>query len=207
MILYSYHQYYLATPATYEYIDNNDIAKPKQPQPELKYDYATNTEIPRINLSTQPKSGGDAGQPELKYDYAANTDIPKITLDRKPEAQGPAGQPELKYDYATNTEIPRITLDTLAKTQGVANQPELKYDYATNTEIPRINLNPQPKSDDAVDPSDNAMYHTLEEPNPPHYSTLEEPAAETSPLVGGIQSSQGLSYDYFAWTMVKVPLS
>mgnify|MGYP002803579394 FL=1 len=161
------------SPAQYEYIDK-DIAKEKQPRPELNYDYAINTQVPRINLKTQPNSNSSR-QPELNYDYAANTDIPRIPLNTKPGGHGSSDQPELKYDYATNTEIPKIN----------AAKPDLKYDYAINTEIPRINLNPQTKTNQAVNPTDNPTYDTLEEPNapPPHYATLEDPAAKTKSLV------------------------
>ena len=140
--LYYDHQYYLASPAKYEYVDNKNIAKQKQPEPEQKYDYAINTEIPRTNLGTQPNS--NSGQPELNYDYAANTDIPRIPLNTKPKD-------ELKYDYAINTEIPRINLNTQPKSDNAVD-PATDQTYHTleepNTPAPYYSTLDNPAADE-----------------------------------------------------------
>ena len=189
-------------------------------QPELKYDYAKNTEIPRIDLNTLsktengetiklnqlPKSGGDSGQPELKYDYAANTEIPRINLNNLTTKN--EREPELKYDYATNTDIPRINLNNLQpkcgdgvdpSTNQTPEEPNQAPHYST-LEAPEVKAKNEESGDrikpesDGINPSTNPTYHTLEEPHPPpHYSTLEEPEDETKPLVSEINQLKNTS--------------
>ena len=130
----------------------------------LQYDYAKDTDIPRINLSKLQKDSKDS-------------EIPMMKLNTLPKSEGDGGKPELKYDYAKDTDIPRINLNALPKSKSDVASTENHNDSATDTKIPN--------TDGANDGFSNPTYHTLEEQTPPHYSILEEPECESKPLVSG----------------------
>ena len=167
---------------TYSYLDNTTITNP--PSSELEYTYAKDTVLPRVagtntaakdpannpvyNTLEQPDDGSysypdttSIGKPppELEYTYAKDTDLPRVNVDtaiKDPTSNAvyhtleqPEQQPEDgSYSYPDNTSTGKPP-------------PELEYTYAKDTDLPRVNVN---QMTPAKDPTSNAMYHTLEQP-------------------------------------------
>ena len=121
---------------------------------ELEYSYAEDTDIPRITVekTVSDKPASNAMYQTLEKDQAPSTDLYK-----QPDADIPT---ELEYTYAKDTEIPRTSVDTIAKRDSAPVRGTEKRD------------------EHSVPQNDSALYHTLEEPKPPEppvYSTLQEP--------------------------------
>ena len=225
---------------SYSYPDTTSIGNPP---PELEYTYAKDTELPRVNVHTavknptsnavyhtleQPEQPDDGsysypdntsiGNPplEIEYTYAMDTELPRASVHtatkdptsnavyhtlEQPEQPDDGSYsypnttsignppPELEYTYAKDTELPRVSVHTAIKdptsnavyhtleqpeqptddgtysypdnTNTGKPPPELEYTYAKDTDLPRVNVN---QMTPAKDPTSNAMYHTLEQP-------------------------------------------
>ena len=170
---------------TYSYLDNTTTANP--PSSELEYTYAKDTDLPSAtgtnaaaknpannpvyNTLEQPEQPDDGSYsypdnaniqkppPELEYTYAKDTDLPRASVDKATKdptsnavyhtLEQPEQQPDDgSYSYLDNTSIGKPP-------------PELEYTYAKDTDLPRVNVN---QMTPAKDPTSNAMYHTLEQP-------------------------------------------
>lgn len=149
---------------------------------EQEYTYAQGTQYPRSSVGTNNAVYHTLEQPEQQpddgsYSYPDNTRIRKLPTS------------ELEYTYAKDTDLPRVNVDTAAKdpasiavyhtleqseqptdddsysypdtTSTGTSPPELEYTYAKDTDLPRVNLN---QKTPAKDPANNAVYHTLEQP-------------------------------------------
>ncbi|CAB4019590.1 Hypothetical predicted protein [Paramuricea clavata] len=162
---------------------------------EQEYTYAKDTDLARSSVTTKAASEGPTsngavyetleqpGQPtdDNFYNYPDNTNIAN------------QGSSELEYTYAKYTDLPRDTADTKAvrerdiepatcgglyhtlEQEGPVST-EQEYSYAKNTDMPSIPLGTEETSNSP--PPNSALYHTLEEANPPQapvYSTLEGP--------------------------------
>ena len=180
-----------ADDGTYSYLDNTSITKP--PPSELEYTYAKDTDSPRINNINQNTPAKSPANNALyhtleqladdgAYSYLDNTRITKPLTS------------ELEHTYAKDTDLPRVIVDKAA--QNSANKPvyhtleqpeqpaddgtysyldntsitkppasELEYTYAKDTDLPRINNINQ--NTPAKSPANNALYHTLEQPEQP----------------------------------------
>ena len=169
--------------SSYSYPDTTSIGN--QP-PELEYTYATDTDLPRVNVDTAAKNPTSNAvyhtleQPEQPDDGSYS--YPDTTSIGNPP-------PELEYTYAKDTHLPRVNVDTATKDL-VSNAvyhtleqpeqqpddgsysypdntsigkppPELEYTYTKDTDLPRVNMN---QMTPAKNPTSNTMYHTLEQP-------------------------------------------
>ena len=179
----------------YDYPDNTNIAKPTSS--ELEHTYAKDTDFPKRNPNTKAAASQDPeknavyhtleqpGQPsdDHFYDYPDNTNIAKPPTS------------ELEYTYAKDTEFSKGNPNTKVATSQdleknvvyhTLEQPEqpsddqfysnpestniakppssaLEYSYA-DTDIPRVIANQKTVPEE---PANNAVYHTLEQEQPP----------------------------------------
>ncbi|CAB4044570.1 Hypothetical predicted protein, partial [Paramuricea clavata] len=166
---------------------------------EQEYTYANDTDLHRSSVGAKPAAKGPIRngavyetleQPGQRtdddfYNYPDNT---TIAINH--------GSSELEYIYAKDIDLPRATANTKAvrernsepatsgdlyhtlEQEGPAST-EQEYSYAKNTDMPSIPWSIVQTSNGHSSPvSNSALYHTQEEPNPPQppvYSTLEEP--------------------------------
>ena len=140
----------------YYYIDNTNVAKPATSEQE--YSYARDTNLPR------------AGKNEKREPTAK--DAVYHTLEQEQPLPSSSKIPtELEYLHAKTTDLPRKPATT-----------DDENSYAKDTEMPSMDVE-QTNTGSCEPPTNNGLYHTLEESNPPQvplYSTLEEVDAETA---------------------------
>ncbi|XP_028417704.1 uncharacterized protein LOC114542160 [Dendronephthya gigantea] len=147
----------LSSDDVYNYIDNTNIAKPVTSEQE--YTYASDTNLLRASQNGKRKpTASDAVYHTLEQDQPlpSSSEIPS----------------EMEYSYAKSTNLPRKPSAT--------NDDE--YSYAKNTDVSSMGIK-QNNTGSCAPPTDNDLYHTLEEPNQPNvpvYSTLEEGDAENA---------------------------
>jgi hypothetical protein len=143
----------------YSYPYNHIVKKPASTEQE--YAYAKDTNVPRktgdgkaAHAQEAPRDGGPMYHtlepPE--YSYAKITDMPKDTADKTVVPNEPA-----------NNAVSQHTLEETTKDvyvhPGVCIPTQQQYTSET-TDIPKTNEN-------SSSSFNSALYHTLEEPNPP----------------------------------------
>ena len=121
------------------------LEQPEQPTDDETYSYLDNTTIANPPLS------------ELEYTYAKDTDLPRVG-GTNTAAKDPANNPV--YNTLEQPEQPDDGSYSYPDTTSIGKPPpELEYTYAKDTDLPRVNVDTAAK-----DPTSNAVYHTLEQP-------------------------------------------